>query len=345
VDAVHDYVASVARELIEKYPDAAGVQLFDLRYPSTTGRWGYGRESLRTFSRETGATTRPSPEDEQFSQWRRDRLTRLAERLVREIKEAAPGMTTSISGSAEGDPPRDMEDWQEGPVYAGALQDWVSWAEAGVSDYVVLMNSQSEKYDPGKFQRWNAFAMGLEATSEFVVGMGQAENFAEDILTQLRYGLGSGASGVALYSYQEPNIEDIRTPLFIALMDGLFSEDEAKVFRRRNIAIDPEYLSYLELDNVDDDATRPSIDLQATDAEREALFGTGEAAATVAAPVEDETPARALLLPDEIVLKNSQVLRGRIVDETGGSLIFRLDSGFQVNVARDEIAEIRRANQ
>lgn len=138
-------------------------------------------------------------------------------------------------------------------------------------------------------------------------------------------------------------------PLFIALADGLFSEDEKKVFRRRNIAVDPEFADLVQRGEGIGALERPNIDLAATEQERAKVFGTAESGAEAAAATATTTPGPeerpALLLPDEIVLKNSQILRGRIVDESGGSIVFRLDSGFQVNVARDEVAEIRRANQ
>jgi len=345
LDEVHDYLAQMVAELVTRYPSASGIQFHEMRYPGVSGRWGFGDMSLNRYMSATGVSQRPTPEDGAFAQWRRDRMTALLTKLTQTVREKSPTMTVGVTGFVSGPAPDSDATWRSTDVFDGALQDWDSWARNGVVDEVMLLNSFSEKYDIGKFDGWLTFAFSKPLKSRLIVGMGQAENFAEDILNQVRRALMTPAAGVALFSYQEPNIEDIRGPLFQALANTIFSADSSKQFRPSNIQVDAgfEKLLMTETPVVDAAAERPefSFDTPPTATpEPGAVAATGPDGQPAATP--EPTP-RPLLLPDEITLTNAQLLKGRILTETPAMLIIRLESGVEINIPREEIREIKRA--
>jgi uncharacterized lipoprotein YddW (UPF0748 family) len=352
VEEARAYCADLARELAQLYPEADGFQFMGLRYPGTDGRWGYGETSLAQFARDTKASSVPAPNNPSFQQWRRGRLTLLARQLVEAVKSVAPDKPVSFSCLALGPAPATEFDWEINQVREGALQDWVHWAREGIGDELALLNSFSEKFDPGVFDAWVEFAASAGLAGRLVIGLGQAENFAEDVLNQMRRGMESGARGVALYSYQEPNMENIRGPLFAALERGLFSGTAAASSARpTNIRVDPEY-AHLEYRGPRvSESERPEFNGLAVSArEREAIAGESRAEQIERGELADEGAAggnvkasQAPLLPDEIILKNEVSMKGRIVRETAGRVIIQLESGFEASVERSEIKEIRKA--
>jgi uncharacterized lipoprotein YddW (UPF0748 family) len=354
IPAVHDYTALLVRELAERYPQVDGFQLHNIRYPGYLAQWGYSETTVAAFNAETGGSGTPSPEDQSWQEWRRERITALLTRLTESIKAAAPRAVVSATCHAHGRPAADQLDWVDSASYAGALQDWLTWDAEQIVDELVILNFQSEQFDVGFFERWLGFIENNIKNTPYIIGVGKSENFAEEVMAQIREALLGKCKGVALFSYQEPNIEDIRTTLFFTLGRQLFNEEYSGL-RLSNIRIDPEFADLVPQRDAAAPSTRSRADIDIPAEFNETpMFPGGEEAApeattqpTVTDENEGQQPAvtAAPLLPDVIYLKSGGILRGRIIDETASTVQFRHEAGFEMTVDRERIQEIRYADR
>ena len=357
LDPVHTYLTDVIRELVQRYSSADGIVLHDLRYPGILAEWGYGRPTIASFALATGESFTPSPEDPAWQNWRRERLNLLLERLVEVVREIAPAMNVATSASALGLPPVDETQWNDSAVFAGALQDWVTWGREGKVDTLLLLNYKSERFDRGFFDGWTEFAEAFSGEADLIIGIGQSENFAEEILSQIRRTLRTSAKGIMLASYQQPSmVAGSRSDIFNTLARSIFNTTYIGL-RRANLVIDPAFVDQLERpeDRATPRRSRDDIEIpeeflqpvtmpiaESTDhtnvAEQPsrpaATPGTGGA-----------TRPTATILQDMIILRGGSTIRGRITGETASSVMIRNESGFELTIDKDRILEIRRAER
>jgi len=351
LDQVHSFAEAVVRELATRYPKASGIQLHEMRYPGILSDWGYSPAVLKAFAEESGEAERPSPDDSVWQKWRRDRLTALVKRCGNAMRDVRPEWVFSTTAATDGVAPESETEWADSAVYAGALQDWVRWGNEQITDEIVLLNFKSEQFDIGAFDSWNSFAMLNSGGVPVIVALGKAENFAEEVMGQIRRALRTSAKGVAMFSYQEPNIEDIRDDLFKTLGRSVFKADYDGL-RRSNITVDPEFAGRVGVAPVGvvrsrSDFTLPAEFLQPIEGSEKAPEA-GEAPvaeATPAAAPSSETPATASLLPDLIYMTSGTELRGRIVSESAATITFRNEAGFELIIDRTQVREVRRAQR
>src|SRR5699024_9479551 len=135
-DAV-DYLVDGVTSIVENY-DVDGINLDYIRYPDYNGGerqndWGYSETSLARFAAETGRTDRPAPDDEEFSQWRRDQVSTMVRKIYLSMYETDPLTRLSINGITYAFGPASYDDgWEGTRPYAEVLQDWRGWFDEGI---------------------------------------------------------------------------------------------------------------------------------------------------------------------------------------------------------------------
>ncbi len=215
---VREHVAAVVAEIATRY-EIDGVHLDYVRYASE--RHGYHPRTLDAYRAQTGATGVPDPEDPAWSDWRRAQVTelvRVAAEAVRDTGSAAVVSAAVITwGEGPGGP--GTATFADTRAYRETLQDWPSWARAGVLDALVPMNYVREAVpeQAGWLRTWLAFEAGLatESGTRVVPGVAGYLNAPVDAATQV--GAAYQALGaVALYSYQG-STDDAARPLWADL--------------------------------------------------------------------------------------------------------------------------------
>lgn len=140
---VREDLTKIVSELLRAYPQVDGVQFDYIRYPDREPHYGYAKNNVERFKKATGL----SVIDEQsllWEQWKRDQVTELLTILVKTARALRPDIQVSATGCM--------------PLIRAtheAYQDWPSWVNRGLIDFVTLMNYSSH---PEEFSRWLAVA-------------------------------------------------------------------------------------------------------------------------------------------------------------------------------------------
>ncbi|HNX69379.1 MAG TPA: family 10 glycosylhydrolase [Candidatus Omnitrophota bacterium] len=133
-------LVTVVGEVLQAYPDLDGIQLDYIRYPDNHPVYGYGRANVERYQKTTGVLTIANS-DPAWQTWKRRQVTELLEQLVKSARGIRPGLRVSATGCMP---------------YARArheaFQDWPSWIDRGIVDFITLMNYSPE---PAQFERWN----------------------------------------------------------------------------------------------------------------------------------------------------------------------------------------------
>jgi uncharacterized lipoprotein YddW (UPF0748 family)/CubicO group peptidase (beta-lactamase class C family) len=241
-DAV-DYLVDGVRSIVENY-DVDGINLDYIRYPDyssvqTRSDWGYSEMSLARFAAETGRTDRPAPDDEQFSQWRRDQVSNLVRKVYVAMYEEDPQARLSIDGITYSYGPESYEDgWEGTRTYDEVLQDWRGWLDEGIIDTVTAMNYK-RNWQPEQarmFREWNEALVEYRGDRHAVSGPALYLNEIEDSVAQAQEIVDLGLDGWSGYSYANPSLtanqstsgavkDAERDELAIALRSTVFRQD------------------------------------------------------------------------------------------------------------------------
>ncbi|MCX5698863.1 MAG: family 10 glycosylhydrolase [Candidatus Omnitrophica bacterium] len=142
---VEAYMLAIINEIINRYPLFSGIHLDYLRYPSPIPfvpgsrfnkfglTYGYGPANVERFRDKTGINVLDTLNNEDeylaWDNWKRQQVTDLARKISSLVKVKSPSLAVSCAVI---------------PVieraYSNAFQDWSSWLEEGIIDYVVLMS-------------------------------------------------------------------------------------------------------------------------------------------------------------------------------------------------------------
>ncbi|MEE6272919.1 serine hydrolase [Georgenia sp. MJ206] len=241
-DAV-DYLVDGVRSIVENY-DVDGVNLDYIRYPDfsaaqTQSDWGYSEISLARFAAETGRTDRPAPDDEQFSQWRRDQVSNLVRKVYVAMYETDPLARLSIDGITYSYGPVSYEDgWEGTRTYDEVLQDWRGWFDEGIIDTITAMNYK-RNWQPEQarmFREWNEALVEYRNGRHAVSGPALYLNEVEDSVAQAQEIVELGLDGWSGYSYANPSLtanqsssgavkDAERDELAVALRSTVFTSD------------------------------------------------------------------------------------------------------------------------
>lgn len=127
---VQDFMLSLLKEAVVNYPDLDGIQGDD-RLPAMAVEGGYNAEILAQYKAETGASP-SSDKDENWVNWRANRLNKFMEKISVELKKINPKIGISMAPS----------------IFPFAkteyLQDWPTWVNNG---WVDMICPQIYRYD------------------------------------------------------------------------------------------------------------------------------------------------------------------------------------------------------
>jgi len=194
---VADHLEKVVYELVRAYP-VDGLHLDFIRYPGP--EYDHSRAALEGFKRRQ--TRRhlfeaPAREPEAWSDYRRDVLTSLAERLSGAARGARRG--TLVSAAVVPD---------EALAVAHRYQDWPAWAERRILDAVCPM-----VYTPdARLFRWQVESIRERIAGRQPVwaGVGAYRLPLEGTIERIRTARESGASGVLVFSHESLSPSDLR---------------------------------------------------------------------------------------------------------------------------------------
>lgn len=231
LDEVQQYLEKVVAELMANYP-LDGVVLDGLRYPGLEGDWGYHPRLLDMWRRETGQSDAPEPDDPTWQKLRRRLLERNLNRLRLSAENARDSATAFVVASSQGPAPASIGEFEQGPVYTAALQDWPRWMEEGFADGVILLNYRQEGPDSDTFNQWNRFAADVarDTGTELYPAVAGFANISIDTLSQMRRIQDLGLPGAALSNYLEPVRDSASRELFFrALAKTVFAPDSERL--------------------------------------------------------------------------------------------------------------------
>jgi uncharacterized lipoprotein YddW (UPF0748 family) len=180
-------------EVVRKY-DVAGIHFDYIRYPH--GEACYCDGCRERFSRDTGAAPENWPGDvlagpllDQYTQWRRDQITRLVRAVAEGARRIRPGIMVSAA----------VFSWPGAINWVN--QDWPHWIDEGLLDFVCPMNYTSDREH---LERMVVGEVNIVAGRiPLYIGVGEfiiAET--HDLIDQLESARRLGADGFVCFSYE-----------------------------------------------------------------------------------------------------------------------------------------------
>ncbi|HRZ86426.1 MAG TPA: family 10 glycosylhydrolase [bacterium] len=205
-ERVVTFTLSVVQEIMDRYPGLSGFHLDYIRYPynfsskiffgSAGAGFGYGERNVARFKRTTGLDPFKAGGwhiglTAEWNAWMRGRVTALARQITARVKKQHPGW--NVSCAVLPSPAR---------AAAGAYQDWASWINTGVVDYVVLMNYTR---DDSIFARNARDALAAGSPARIRVGLGayMLKDRRDVLVRSLRALEKLRPAGVVFYSYDD----------------------------------------------------------------------------------------------------------------------------------------------
>ncbi len=125
---VHKELTDLVKEVVTAYPKLDGIQFDYIRYPDIHPIYGYTKSNIERFKRSTGIAT-ISDTDPVWKTWKRDQVSLLLTILTRKAHSIKPDIHVSTTGCMS-----------YTRAYEEAFQDWPSWINSGLVDYVTIMS-------------------------------------------------------------------------------------------------------------------------------------------------------------------------------------------------------------
>ena len=140
---VRKELTAMVGEIVRAYPQLDGVQFDYIRYPDSHPHYGYTKINMDRFKESTGLK-KVREGSRAWNDWKRAQVTELLKLLIQSVRSVRPTILVSTTGCMS---------------YARALeeafQDWPSWVNKGLVDFVTVMNYSP---DPVEYARANEAA-------------------------------------------------------------------------------------------------------------------------------------------------------------------------------------------
>ncbi|MEN6626360.1 MAG: family 10 glycosylhydrolase [Candidatus Sumerlaeia bacterium] len=233
---VRALMAQVIAELA-KYP-IDGIYIDPMCDPGP--EWGYHPAMLQRFQSETGRADRPAPNDPAWISFRSKVISEALEEFVKAARSVRRDIVVSVGAEAVGKAPANVEAFKDSAVYAGSHQNWPRWLRDSVVPRVYVKNFRGEQQDADQFLGWLNFALAVDKDAKGIAYVGVGGNLNDSIsaLRQMQRVALSGAYGMALYSFQNPERDPgVRDLFFDAIAETALSG--AYVARMRQLAENP----------------------------------------------------------------------------------------------------------
>lgn len=127
----------LVEEVLTVYPELNGVQFDYIRYPDMEPFYGYTEVNMERFKKSTG-WSEIDDESSAWKGWKRNQVTMLVTEFTSKARSMRPGIVVSATGCMP-----------YSRAYLEAYQDWPSWVNSGLIDYVTVM---SYSPDPAEFE-------------------------------------------------------------------------------------------------------------------------------------------------------------------------------------------------
>jgi len=179
----------IVEEILKKYQSLDGIQFDYLRYPDRHPFYGYTEMNIRRFKKATGQV-KVEEGSKAWNDWKRSQVTGLLELLVVQARKLRPHLQISTTGCAP-----------YVRAYAEAFQDWPSWLNADLVDFVTVMTyppivSEFERSIEGVKAKTNDFRKVYIGIGAYKL-VNSSEVFAQELGVCER----SGARGCAIFHY------------------------------------------------------------------------------------------------------------------------------------------------
>jgi len=136
---VREVLSKMVEEILIIYPGLDGIQFDYIRYPDMNPAYGYTEKNIERFKKTTGLQT-IDERSQAWKDWKRDQVTDLLGILVKRVRALRPDIKISATGCMP-----------YSRAYYEAFQDWPSWLDRKVVDFVTVMNYSPY---PVEFERW-----------------------------------------------------------------------------------------------------------------------------------------------------------------------------------------------
>jgi uncharacterized lipoprotein YddW (UPF0748 family) len=210
---VQEYTRDIYLDCVRKY-DVDGIHFDYVRY---WGRnYGYSNLAVARFNREAGRTGIPKPDDPEWCQWRRDRVTALVRDVYTAVKAVKPEVKVTAAVMCGGECSWNFRNTYP---YKSYLQDWERWLREGIVDAVIPMNYRSEgnaKY-AAQFRDWTKAAVRLRNGRQIYNGI--LTDRTNYLVTQIKATRISGADGIVGFHF---NASADRDGIALALRQEVF---------------------------------------------------------------------------------------------------------------------------
>ncbi|MBF0594646.1 MAG: family 10 glycosylhydrolase [Candidatus Omnitrophica bacterium] len=136
---VRTALLSMVGELVRTYPSLDGVQFDYIRYPDQDPHYGYTPINIDRFKKASG---QDSIDDDSkiWKDWKRAQVTALLQRLIKKVRFLRPDIKVSTTGCSP-----------YTRAFDEAFQDWPSWVNTGLVDFVTVMTYAADTTDFDKF--------------------------------------------------------------------------------------------------------------------------------------------------------------------------------------------------
>lgn len=122
-------LSTLIEEILARYPSLDGLQLDYIRYPDSQPFYGYTDMNIARFLGDKGPRQSLSEDNPDWKDWRRGQVTEMVELLAGKARAIRPAIQVSTTGCAP-----------YSRAYHEAFQDWGSWLDRELVDFVTMMN-------------------------------------------------------------------------------------------------------------------------------------------------------------------------------------------------------------
>ncbi|MFH1190220.1 MAG: family 10 glycosylhydrolase [Candidatus Omnitrophota bacterium] len=186
---VREELSNILDEALRAYPGLDGVQFDYIRYPDEDPAYGYTQTNIERYRKATGNAV-VDEDSPVWKDWKRAQVTEVLEAMAERARSLRPGIKVSATGCMP-----------YHRAYLEAFQDWPSWIERGLVEYVTVMSYSSV---PDEFG-WTIL-MAKAKTADFskvniAIGAYKLVRSPDVFEQELRIAEDSGAGGIAVFHY------------------------------------------------------------------------------------------------------------------------------------------------
>ena len=237
IPAAQTYILALLSELAQRYYKVQGIYINDFCFPEKGSNWGYNPITIALFNKDLNKEGKPNPDDSDWCEWRRKKMTGFLEKIHNTLKKVRPDIIIAIGISAEGEPPKSIAEYEKSVPYSERMQDFISWTKQGLVDIIVLKNYFSDIRNKSNFDGWLEFVNKNKNKASIIVAVDGRKNFTNSIIDQLRRIRVARTRGAIIYQYREP-VRDSSSLLYSSLSRTVFKEKFLNI-RNSGIVYEP----------------------------------------------------------------------------------------------------------